>query len=132
MHETDLGEVVRQGAGERADDVIAPVLAQLDILDGDLQHMAGLGAADGDGTGEKVARQLARHDAVDLLQLGRRLEAALGHDLGGAADGLDRHTVAAGDREHRLERGIEIAPVDGLGIGFQEVLGHDGCSRLLL
>ena len=50
-----LVEILRQRAGERADHVVAPVGARLDLLDADLQHVARLGAGDGDRAGDDVA-----------------------------------------------------------------------------
>ena len=68
-------EVVLQRSGERADDVEAPVLAQLHVEDLDLQHMAGLGALDGDRAGEDVR---AAGEAFGAgMHLGQRFSHAL-------------------------------------------------------
>ena len=49
-------EIVGQGAGQRLDQVVAPILPELHIEDIDLQHIAGLGAFDCNRTGQDMAR----------------------------------------------------------------------------
>ena len=55
LSDARLVEIVGQGAGERPDQVIAPVLPELDVENLDLEHVAGLGALDGDRSGQDMA-----------------------------------------------------------------------------
>ena len=118
-------EIVGQGAGQRLDQVIAPVLPELDVEDVDLQHVAGLGALDRDRAGQDMARHHALVLGMDLGKLGRDVKlAAVRHHVGAAADGVDRDFIAAGDGQDRLQFGFEEAPVAGLGAGMQVMMGH--------
>ena len=73
-----LVEIVGQGAGERADQIVAPVLPQLDVENLDLQHVAGLGALDRDGPGQDMTGQHPLVLGVDLGKLGRDVKLAVG------------------------------------------------------
>jgi hypothetical protein len=88
MDDAQLGEIVRQRAGERPDMDIAPVVIGLDRLDLDLQHLPGLGAGDRDRAGADVARQyLALGAGVDRGERRRHDERRCGHHVGGTGDG---------------------------------------------
>ena len=54
MQPPQLREVLGQRAPQRDLQVPAPVLTQLDLVDADLEHVAGLGAFDCDRSGEKM------------------------------------------------------------------------------
>ena len=83
MHEPHLVEVVLQRAGERADDVEAPVLPQLHVEDLDLQHVTRLRALDRDRAGQDVrAARKALGAGVHLGKLRRNVEAGFGNELG--------------------------------------------------
>src|SRR5215216_461543 len=63
---------------------------------------------------------------MNLRKLGRDVKLAfVRHDLGTAADGLDGDFIAAGDGQDGLQFCIEVAPVAGLGIGMQVMMGHE-------
>ncbi len=122
-------EIIGQGAGERFDQVVAPILPQPDVKDIDLQHIAGLGALDRDRAGEDVARQHPLGPRMDVRKLRRNVKfGPVGHHVGAAADGVDGDLVAALDREHRLEFCFEEAPVAGLGARREMMVCH-GISR---
>ena len=109
-------EIVGQGAGERTDQVVAPVLPELDVEDVDLEHVAGLGALDRDRPGQDMAGHHALALGMHLDEFGRDVKLALvGHHVRAAADGVDRDLVAAFDGQHRLQPGFEEAPMAGLG-----------------
>ncbi|MEY9130540.1 hypothetical protein ACVIW3_000162 [Bradyrhizobium diazoefficiens] len=109
-------EIVGQGAGQRPDQIPAPVLPELDVEDLDREHVAGFGPLDRDRSGEDVAGQHALTLRVDLVHLRRNVKfVAVGQHVRAAADGVDRHLVAALDREDGLERGFEEAPMAGFG-----------------
>jgi hypothetical protein len=118
-------EVVGQGAGQRLDHVPAPILPKLNVEDLDREHVARLGARDRDRAGENVARQHAVVAGMNLEHLGRNVKlVAVGQHVRPAADGVDRHLIAAGDGEDGLQRGFEEAPMAGFGAGMQVVMGH--------
>ncbi len=118
-------EIVGQRAGQRLDQIVAPVLAKLDVEDVDLEHVAGFGAADGDRAGQDVPGHHPLALGMDVVELRRDVEfASIGHHIGAAADGLDRDLVAARYREDRLQLGFEKAPMAGFGAGFQVMMGH--------
>ena len=124
-------EIVGQGAGERPDQIVAPVLPELDVEDVDLQHVAGLGALDRDRAGQDMARQHPLVLGVDFGKFGRNVKlAAVRHHVGTAADGVDRDLIAAGDGQDRLQLRFEKAPVAGFGAGMQVMMGH--CGRCFL
>ena len=126
-------EIVGQGAGQRLDHVPAPILPELDVQDLDRQHVAGLGALDRDRAGEDMAGQHPLVPGVNLVHLGRDVKfAAVGQHVRTAADGVDGDLVAAGDGENGLERGLEEAPMTGLGAGMQVMMGHGGFSSVAL
>jgi len=131
-HDVDvaaLGEIVGQGAGERAHGIVAPVVEHVDRLDVDLQNLPGFRAPDRDRTGADVARH---HLARDLLVNGReRLrddERRRRHQFGAARHRRDGHALAAVDGQPRLEAGVEIAPVHGVRAGFEVRDGHGAWS----
>ena len=127
VEQPGLVEIVRQGAGQGADQVPAPVLPQLDVENFDLQHVAGLGALDRDRTGQDMAGQHPLAFGVNLGQLGRHVKLrAIRHRVRAAADGVDGHLIAAGDGEDGFQFRFEKAPVAGLGAGLQMVVRHGG------
>ena len=73
-----LVEIVGQGAGERPDQIVTPVLPQADVEDLDLQHVAGLGALDRDRTGQDMARHHPLVFGVNLGEFGRDVKFACG------------------------------------------------------
>ena len=96
-------EIVGQGAGQRPDQVVAPVLPELDVEDVDLQHIAGLGAFDRDRAGQDMAGQHPLVFGVNLGKFRRNVKlAAVRHHVRAAADGVDGHFIAAGDGEDGL------------------------------
>ncbi len=107
-------EVVRQRARERPDHVVAPVLPQLHVDDADLEHVARFGARDMNRTGQDVPGHVPHAARMDVVQLGRHVEAIGRQRIGTAADRVDRDAVAAVDFEDRLQPGIELTPVAGL------------------
>jgi len=112
VHEVVVGKVVGQGAGERPVVVVAPVLAQADLEDAHLEHVARLGALDRDRPGEDVrAERDAGLGRVHGEELGRHVEAGRRQHLRAAAHRVDGDAVAACHREHGRAAGIEIAPV---------------------
>ncbi len=124
-------EVVGQGAGERTDQVIAPVLPEFHIEDVDLQHIAGLGAFDRDRPGQDMAGHHALTFGMHLVEFGRDMEFGLVRKLLRAArDGVHGDFVAAVDGQDRLEFRFEKAPVTGLGAGMQMMMGHGGSLEL--
>lgn len=109
-------EIVGQGTRQRLDHVPSPILPELDVEDLDREHVAGLGAFDGDRAGEDVAGQHALVLGMNLVHFRRNVKlVAVGQHVGPAADGVDRHLVAALDGEDGLERGFEEAPMAGFG-----------------
>ena len=113
MHEPRLVEVVLQRAGERADDVEAPVLPQLHVEDLDLQHVTRLRALDRDRAGQDVrAARKALGAGVHLGKLRRNVKAGFRNELGRAAERVDGDAVAAVDRQQRLARRRRRTPSD--------------------
>ena len=125
-HLFERRKIVRQRAGQRPHIGVAPILAQLDVQDADLQHVARLGASHRDRAGQNVARHAPLDFGMDAVQLGRHVIAGTGQIRDSARDGLDRHPVAAVDGQHRLQRGVEPAPVHRAGVGSQAMLLHAG------
>ena len=116
-------EVVGEGAGQRTVVVVAPILAQGDVEDAHFQHVAGLGALDGHRPGQDMRPERdARLGGVDGAQLGRDVEAGRRQHLGAARHRIDRHAVAARDRQDRRAARVEIAPMAGLGRGGEMVM----------
>src|SRR5206468_1374609 len=98
-----LVEIVGQGAGERADQVVAPVLPEFYLQNLDLQHVAGLRSGYRDRTGQDMARQHALVPGVDLVEFRGNVEfAAVRHHFRAAADGVYGDVIAAGNGEDRL------------------------------
>ena len=123
-------EIVGQGAGERPDQIVTPVLPQADLEDLDFQHIAGHCAFDRDRTGQDMAGHHALASGVHLVEFGRDMKRlAIGHHVRSAADGVDGHLIAAFDGEHGLQFGFEKTPVAGLGAGMQMMVGH-GMARI--
>ncbi len=77
VEDARLVEIVGQRAGQRLDQIVAPVLAQLDVEDVDLQHVAGLGTDYGDRAGEDVPGHHPLALGVDVVELGRDVKFAL-------------------------------------------------------
>ena len=120
-------EIVGQSAGERPNKVIPPILPESDVQNFDLQNVARLGTLDGDGAGQDMSGQHPFVFRVNLRELGRDVKsAAVGYHIRSAADGVDRHLVAAGNPKDGLQPGFEEAPVTGLGAGMQVMMCHDG------
>jgi hypothetical protein len=118
-------EVVLQRAGEGADDVEAPVLAQLNVDDLHLEHVTRFGALDGNGPREDVRPAGEAFGAlVDFGELRRHMEAGLGNELRRAAQRIDGDAVAALDRQQRLAGRVEEAPVAVLRARLQVVMLH--------
>lgn len=124
-----LGELVRQGAEERQDRHEAPVEAELQVEDVDLQHVARLGALHVDGAGDEVragaplqgvegVEQVGRHPGgvgVERLAPARRMRVQ--------GDGVARF-----HGQHGRQRGVEIAEHHGLGRRGDLVMGRHGGS----
>ena len=109
-------EIVGQGAGEGADQIVTPVLAEFDIEDVDFKHVTHFGALDRHRTGQDMTGHHPLALGMHLGDFGRDVKFGfIGHHLRAAADGVDGYVVAAFDGEHRLQLGFEIAPMAGLG-----------------
>src|SRR5436305_1523142 len=66
---------------------------------------------------------------MNLVEFGRNMKPApVRHHLRAAANGVDRHLIAAGDGKHRLQFRFEKAPVAGFGAGMQVMMRHVGLS----
>src|SRR5689334_14186750 len=119
-------KIVGQRACQRADQVVAPVLPELDVEDIYFQHVAGLRAPNSDGTGEDMTRHHPLALRMDLEQFGRHMKPAfVRHDVWAAADGVDGYLIAAVYREHWLELRFKEAPMTGFGAGMQMMMGHE-------
>ncbi len=119
-------EIVGQGAGERADQVVTPVLPELHVENVDLQHVAGQGAFHRNGPGQDMAGHHALGPRVDIQEFGRDVEFALVRQLvRAAADGIDGDLVAAPDGQDGPKLGFEEAPMAGFGARMQMMMGHD-------
>ncbi len=124
-------EIVGQGAGQRTDQIVAPILPELDVEDVHLQHIAGLGAFDRNGAGQDMAGHHPLAAGVNIGKLGRNMEfAAVRYHVRPAGDGIDRDFVAAGDGQDRLQFRFEKTPVAGFGAGMQVMMGHEELSCL--
>ena len=110
-----FGVIVGQGAGERPHRVVAPIVVRLDRLDIDLQHLAGLGAADGDGAGEDVRTEPRRKLVLNRRERRRNRQRRRRHQFSWPRHRRDHDALAAVDGQPRRQLGIEIAPVHGLG-----------------
>ena len=120
-----VSEIVGQGAGQRPDQVVAPVLPQLDVEDVDLQHVAGFGAFDRHRPGQDVAGHHPLVLGMNFVEFRRDVKlVAVRHDVRTAADGIDGHFVAAVDGQDGFQPGFEKAPMAGLGAGMQMMMGH--------
>ena len=83
-------KIVGQGARQRLDQIVTPVLPQLDIEDVDLEHVTGFGALDRNRAGEDVAGDHALVFGVNVEEFGRDVElVAVRHHVGPAAHGVD-------------------------------------------
>ena len=119
-------EIVGQGAGERADQVVAPVLPEFYVENLDFEHVAGRGALDRNRPGQDMAGHHALVLGMDLGKLRRDVKLGpVRHHLGTAADGVDGDFIAAGDGQDRLQFGLEESPVAGCGAGVQMVMRHE-------
>jgi hypothetical protein len=118
-----LGEIIRQGAGERAHRIVAPIIEHIDRLDVDLKHLPGLGAFDGNGTGQDVRPELARDLGVNGGQRRGNDKRRRWHQLRAARHRRDRHALAAVDGKAGRKAGVEIAPVHVVGAGLK-INGH--------
>ena len=120
-------EVLRQGAAQGAEAGVAPVLAKLDILDAHLQHVAGSGAAHRHRAGQDVPGHGPFRLLVDLHHVGKDGEVAPGQHAGLAGQAVHGHRVPRVHLQHRRERRLEVAPMDGGGRGGDRVMpGHGG------
>src|SRR5262245_33608137 len=126
VDELVVGEVLRQRTAVRAEQIEAPVLAQHDVVDLYLEHVADGGSANEDRPGEDVVAGAALHALMDVLQLRQDLEAAplRRHPFRIARHALDHDDVAGIDGQHRLERGIEEAPVNRVGARLEQMRVH--------
>jgi hypothetical protein len=107
---------VGQGAGQRTDQVIAPVLPQPDFENIDLEHVTGICPSNGNRSGQYMSRHHALVAGMHLEQLGRNVKPrSIGHHVRAAADGVDGDLVAALDCEHRLQLRFEKTPMAGRG-----------------
>jgi hypothetical protein len=94
-------EIVGQGAGERPDQIVTPVLPQFDVEDFDFQHVAGLGAGNRDRAGQDMAGQHPLVLGMHRVAFGRHMKLlAVRQHVRAAGNGIDGDFVAAGDREH--------------------------------
>ena len=59
-------EIVGQGAGERADQVVSPVLPEFYVENLDFEYVAGGGALDRNGAGQDMAGHHALIPGMDL------------------------------------------------------------------
>jgi hypothetical protein len=122
-----------RGAGQRPDQIPAPVLPQLDVENLDLQHVAGLCPFDRDRAGQDVAGQHPLAPGVNLGEFGRDMKLLrVRHCVGAAADGVDGHLVTAGDGQDRFQPRLEEAPMAGFGAGMQVVVRHLEASAIYL
>jgi hypothetical protein len=125
MHQAQLVEILLQRPGERADDVEAPVLAQLHVDDADLQHMSGFRTPDGDRTGQDMRSAREAFGAgVHICKLGRNKKAGFWNELGRAGESVYGDLVTAVDRQDRSARGFEETPVTGFGVGLEVMRFH--------
>jgi hypothetical protein len=121
-----LVEIVGQGARQRTDQIVAPVLPQLDVENVELQYVAGFGAGNRDRAGQDMARHHPFTLRMDIGEFGRDVKlGTIGQHVRSAADGIDGDLVAAGDRQHRLQLRFEKAPMAGLGAGMQVMMCHE-------
>src|SRR5262249_30381980 len=126
VENTRLVEIVRQGAGERLDQVVAPVLPELDVEDVNLEHVAGLGAFDGDRAGKDMARYHAFALRMNVEELGRDMEfVAVRHHVRSPRHRVDGNFITALDRQDRLQLRLEKTPVAGFRAGMQVMMGHE-------
>jgi hypothetical protein len=124
-------EVVGQGASQRPDEIVTPVLPQLDIEDFDFEHIARLRASDCDRPGQDVARHHPFAFGMNLGQFGRNMKAgAVRYDFRATADGVDGELIATFDGEDGLQLGLEEAPMARFRAGTQVMMLHDGASEL--
>ena len=76
MDEPHPLEIVGQRARERTDDVVAPVIMQIDRLDAHFKHLPGPRATHGNRPGENVrAAEFRLHSGVDRGERFRHVEA---------------------------------------------------------
>ena len=120
-------EIVGQGAGQRPDQIVAPVLPELYIENLDLEHVARFRTRDRNRTGEDVTGHHPLAFGMNFSEFGRHVKfAPVRHHVRAAADGIDGDFIAAGDGEDRLQLGFEKAPVAGFGAGMQVMMRHEG------
>ena len=131
MKQAELVEIALQGSGERANDVVSPILAKLDVLDPHFEHVARLGAFDRNRAGEDVAGKRLLGIGVNVRHLGRRAESGFGPGVNvrSAGDRIDGDRIAAPDRELRLQGGIEEAPMARRAARLEMMVGHAGPRR---
>ena len=109
-------EIVGQGACEGADQIVTPILPELDIENVDFKHVTRFGALDRHRTGQDMTRHHPLAFGMHLAEFGRDVKPGfIGHHFRATADGVDGDVVAAFDGEHRLQLGFEKAPMAGLG-----------------
>ena len=123
-----IRELVRQRAEQRQDRHEAPIHAELQVEDVDLQHVAGLGPAHVDRPRDEVGagalRQRVEGAAVILRhpdRIGMEGFASAGRER------VQRHGIAGGDLQDGRQRGVEIAQHHALGgRGDLVMRGHAG------
>ena len=78
-------EIVGQGAGQRPDEIVAPVLPELDVENVDFEHVTGYGAIHRNRAGQDMARHHPLILRMDFGKLGRDMKlAAVRHHVGTA------------------------------------------------
>ena len=119
-------KIVGQGAGQRPDQVPAPILPELDIEDIHLQHVTGFGIGQPQSGRSKYDPAPSARSGMNIGKFGRDVKLGIVRDhFGAAGDGIDRDFIAAGDGHDRLQPGFKKAPVAGFGAGMQVMMGHE-------
>ena len=103
-----LVEIIGQGAAERTDQVVAPILPELHLEDVHFEDVARLGALYGDRPGQDMAGHHALAFGVHLKELGRDMKFGLvGKLVRAARDGVHGDFIAAVDGQDGFELGFE-------------------------
>jgi predicted ABC-type transport system involved in lysophospholipase L1 biosynthesis ATPase subunit len=120
-------EVAGERPGEGRKPIESPIRTEVDGLDPHLEHVAGLGAHNGDGSREEVPRASFRGRRLDDRAMGRcYMHARIfgREDAPLSVKRLDDHRIARLNRQHRLLRGRKTPPNDGLGCREKGVDSH--------
>src|SRR5262245_41119680 len=123
MDETIVGKLLGQRSAIGAEEIVSPVLAQLDVADTNLQYIADGRAAHENRAGEDVISGTAFDLLMDIAELGQYIEArrTRGHPLRIPRDAFDDDAVAGIDGQSRIKRAIEITPMDGVRSRSQQM-----------